>query len=288
VKTTGESTSSNTSVIFTTSQATVQAGDTITLQVYASDTLAITGIELFFDGGLLKTCSSITCTADVQIPLAGTKTSYTVEGRVSTLSQNLITKTATLSVTQGTSPLAKLTIAQSVIRPDQLAGVSIEADVSIAVNRIDIYVDESNIKSCASTARVCNWSGSVSGSIGSTHPVYGVIKDTLGRNYISPTQSITLSANDAPGVTVSPAKPIIYLGETVDITVTATDNEGIASIDVLYNGNVLKHCESGAPCTATTGPWNTIGSVTFTGRATDPSGTTGSGESSAVSVIAQP
>ena len=196
-------------------------------------------------------------------------------------------KTLTVTIAGDGQNLVKIKVGQSVIQPSQAGSAVADVDPSIAINRIDIYLDDTAVKGCATGARQCQWSDYVPGAVGSIHPVYAKATDTLGRTYTSKTVTITLGTNDTPGVTVAPAKNTIYAGETVDVTVMASDADGIASIDVMKDGAVLKHCDGAQPCTATTGPWQTSGTVlSFTGRATDAKGTVGTAEPETVSVVA--
>lgn len=272
---------------FSVSKSTLQGGDIIALTAAASDPAGIAKIELFFDGTLIKTCTSVSCSGETQVPLSGTKSSYVAEGRVTKVNAQVESKTVTLPVSADGSSLVQIAVGQAVIMPNQAASVVADVDVSVAVIRIDIYVDGTGVKACATGARQCQWSDYVSGAVSSTHPVYAKATDSLGRTYISKTLTITISTNDTPGVTVSPAKTSIYAGETLDVTVTATDSDGVASIDVMKDGAVLKHCDGAQPCTATTGPWPTAGTIlTFTGRAADAKGTVGTGDPQTVSVVA--
>jgi hypothetical protein len=81
---------------------------------------------------------------------------------------------------------------------------------------------------------------------------------------------ITVSENDSPYITIQADKNTIYTGETVNVTVAASDQDGIKSIEILDNNRqIIKHCEGAAPCSYNVGPWQQTGSYTFYGRATD-------------------
>lgn len=281
------STATTTSMTFTASKTTAQFGDVVTYTAQYNGSSAVSKIELFFDGQLIKTCINIpSCAGDALVPTSGTKPSYVAEGRVTLLTTEVVSKSITVTIAADGASLVAIRVGQSVITSGQSASAIADVDASIAIQRIDISVDGVFVKGCATGARQCQWSDVISGSNGSQHPVFARVLDTLGRTYNSKTINITIGTNDLPGVTVAADKSTIYAGETVNVTVTATDNDGIASIDVLKDGVVLKHCDSAAPCTATTGPWDTAGTVlTFTGRAADSKGNIGTTmDSAAVSV----
>lgn len=276
-------------LIFTVSKSKVQAGDIETLNASLQDPVGVVKIEFFFDGALVKTCASTACVADVLIPTSGTKSSYITEARATKTNSQVVSQTVTILVQADGSNLVTVRVGQPTIASGQAASAIAEADVSLAVNRIDIYLDGNIIKGCATGARICRWSEYFTGTTGSAHPVFAKVTDNLGRTYVSKTVTLMIGINDLPGVTVSPAKSTIYTGEMVEVTVAASDNDGIASIEVMKDGAVLKKCDSAAPCTAMTGPWNVAGTVlNFTGRATDAKGNSGtSTESAIVSVVAR-
>lgn len=273
------------------SKTQAQPGDILTLTGTASGT-QVTKVELFFDGILIKSCpSTLSCAGETEVPLSGTKESYVAESRFTLIDQTVVARTANVVISQGgTSSLVHLKIAQTQIMPGQLASVVVQSDASIAVLRSDIYVDGINVEGCATSSHECGWSDVIQGATSSVHPVYGKVTDTLGRVYTSKVTNIILSTYDTPGVTITPAKNSIYAGETLDVTVSATDSNGIAWIELLKDGQVLKHCDSAQPCTATTGPWMTAGTVlTFSGRAGDGTGTVGTAaENATVTVTSAP
>ncbi len=265
-------------------KTSVQSGDVIYLTATSSDVTNVSKIEIFFDGSLVTSCPSASCSGETQIPTSGTKTSYVAEAKLSRLDGTTETKDVTITVQADGQHLVQVSIDRVMIKSGETVGVAVTADASIAVNRIDIFVDDVDVKGCATGARECRWGDVITGAVSSTHPVYGKVTDTLGRTYTSAVKIITIGTTDAPMVTVSTGKTLIYVGETLDVTVTASDDDGIASIDVMKDGAVLKHCDSAAPCTATTGPWNTAGTITFTGQATDALGAVGQGDPLSITV----
>lgn len=275
---------------FTLSRTQAQAGDIVGFNASAVTADGISKIELFFDGQLIKTCVSSYCSGETQIPIAGTKTSYVCEARLTKLTQQVVSKTLSLPIMTDSASQVRIKVGQAQIMPNQLASVSVDVDNSVDILRIDIYVDNSIVKSCTSGTQLCSWADYLANqTLGSVHPVKAAVTDRIGRLYTSVTLNITVSNTDSPAVTVSPAKTAIYAGETVDVTVTATDSNGIAAMDILKGGTVLKHCDGAAPCIVTTGPWNTVGEqLVFEGHAQDPLGTIGTALSAAVTVMPKP
>lgn len=261
-------------IVLSLSKPTARAGDVETLTSYASHTASIQKIELFFDNQLIQTCTFSPCSVGHTIPTSGTKNSYEAKAIAYALDQTTQTATATIMITTDADDLVKLTLGRASIRPGQAGEAVVDVDASIAVYRTEISVGAIVYKSCGIGLRQCRWTGFLTGGEGATFDVYGIVTDTIGRTYHTAHKTITIASNDSPVIIVSPAKSLIYKGETLDVTVTANDDDGISKIEILSNGAIIKTCEGAAPCKVTTGPWNEAGTLTFNGRATDSLGFT--------------
>lgn len=266
------------------SKTTVLAGDIVSISSSSTHSSGIAKIELFFDGTLIKTCQVSSCSGDVQIPLSGTKSTYEAKAISTALDTTTQLKTGTLTVDTGSSNLVTLTVGRAVVKPGQAAEAIVESDASIAAIRTDIFIDGTSIEACASSIRRCAWSDLLPGSVGTVYDVYGKVTDSLGRTYTTPHKTITVGTNDSPIVSIAPGKSLIYVNETVDVTVTGSDDNGIVKLEILKDGAVLKTCDSAAPCTLVTGPWTQSGTISFTGRATDGLGMVGTSDPTMISV----
>ena len=260
------------------------AGDIELLTASGTSPTGVSKIDLFFGGVLIKTCAFSPCAGETQIPLSGTLTSYDAKAVFTAMDTSVLTKTVTVPIGAVASNLVTVSVGRSIILTGQAGEAIVDADASVAVLRTDIFVGGTSVKACATASHECRWSDVLTGSVGTVYDVYGQVTDTLGRTYNSVHKTITIGLNDSPAVTVAAAKPLIYVGETVDVTVSATDDNGIAKIEVMKDGVVLKTCESATPCTITTGPWMSAGTLTFSGRATDTLGLLGTGDPISVTV----
>lgn len=262
-------------VTLTLSKATVRPGDIQTLQVTTSD--ADKQIRLYFDNTLIMTCNNTNqCNGDAAVPITADKEIYEARAVAMTLDGTEYTATKSMSVDRSAqSDVATIRADRTSVRDGQATGVTVEVQ-NVVVSRIDIHVDGSAVKVCQSGIRLCQWSQTYTGSIGTAHTVYGIVQDSIGRTYRTNDLTISITANDAPMVTVAPGKPTIFKGETVDIAVSADDENGIQKIEVLdSNKVVLKTCTGAAPCTYVTGQNSEAGTLTFFGKATDMLGATG-------------
>ncbi|MDD5437630.1 MAG: hypothetical protein PHC70_00590 [Patescibacteria group bacterium] len=275
------STSSNADAIdlkLVSDKTTLHVNDTVGLNATAAYAKGMRLITLFFDDKLVTTCNFTTlCSGSYKVPGSFDKTTYVAKAIAQGIDMTEVTKTVNIPVATSTSPDqgALITIDQPVIRPGQFTGITVETDLGIDVKNITIYVNGNAHKGCDYPGRSCKWSEAFTGTVGTVYTAQGTITDILGRVYYTAIKTITLSDNDVPAVQVLAAKPWIYAGETVDITVSGSDQDGTASTDV-YDANhkLLKHCDGAALCIVTTGPWTQKGTITFYGKATDPLGAT--------------
>lgn len=277
--------SSTSPLTFTASQPSIQGNDVLTLNA-SIPSIEPQKLELFFDGVLVNSCHTNFCSGSLTIPISGLKAYYIAEARATTITGQVISQTITLPVHATYSSMVHISVGQAQILPTQLAS-ALEIVDSGLYGRMDIVVDGVDAHGCRIGTHSCQWTDYLTGGVGSVHNIFGVLSDGLGRQYRSADAYITLVDHETPQVVIQPAKTIIYSGEKVDETVTASDSYGIVSMDILKDGVVLKHCEGDAPCTLATGPWTTSSSpLTFVGRATDAKGyVSTSTQAEAVTVI---
>lgn len=259
-------------IALSVSKSVAQAGDLLTVVGTSTHPSGITSVKIFFDGVLVKTCTASPCSGESQIPVSGTKVSYVVSAVSMAVDGSTQSSVATVLIDGTTSSLVTLQVGRSIVKPGQAAEIIVESDASIAAIRTDIYIDDASIEACASSIRRCAWSDILPGGVGTVYSVYGKVTDNLGRTYLTAHKTITVGANDSPAVTILSGKPLIYPHETVDITVTGSDDNGITMTEILKDGTVLKTCMSASPCTLVTGPWDAVGFLSFVGRATDALG----------------
>lgn len=275
---------------FSVSKSNAQAGENVTLMASAPNVGSINKIELFIGTNLIKTCTVVTmCSSDYTIPPSNTADSYIAKAVVTKLDATMLTETETITTQADGADMVTLRLARKQIKPNQLVDAIVDVSTDVNVVVIDISVDNQIIESCVDGSRSCQWTGYLNDqTLGTVHEVKAIVNSTYGSTYTSAPQYVTISNNDEPSVTVTPAKTTIYVGEYVDVTVSASDDDGIASIDVMKDGAILKHCDGSAPCTVTTGPWNSAGTLIFSGRATDTKSTSAENVSTGVNVVAQP
>lgn len=264
----------NGAITFTSSHQTLRAGDVITLTATASHPSGIRQIEIYFDGTLMTRCMVFSCSGEAVVPISGTKESYTARAVATATDNSVLEHTIAMPVDGQVSDLVRISIGRSKIRPGQPAEAVIDADPSIAVSRTDIYIDDRAIKACLSSSRQCRWSDTLSGDIGTVHTAYGIVKDTIGRTYKSAVKTITIADNDSPIVELVIGSDTVKRNATSDVAANASDDDGIAKIEIMVDGAVVTTCPNALSCTADIGPWGEPGVHTVAARAEDGLGET--------------
>lgn len=261
------------SLILTSDKATLHVNDVVNLNATAEYATGMRLISLYFEGLLVTTCNNTnSCSGNYKMPGTIDKTSYEAKAVAEAIDMTTASKTLTILAASSTAPDSRATIRidQPVIRPGQYTGITVESDVSLDVKNITIYVNGNAHKGCDYAGRSCKWTEAFTGVAGTVYTTYGIITDTFGRTYYTQTKTITLSDNDVPAVDIQTSKPWVYVGETVEVTVSGADQDGIQSSDIFDSQHkLLKHCDGAALCIVTTGPWIVKGGVLFYGKATD-------------------
>ncbi|HPN14984.1 MAG TPA: hypothetical protein PLF71_02610 [bacterium] len=263
-------------IALSASQNTIKINDVITFTASAQYSASIKEIRIYFDNNLVTACQNANvCSGDFAMPSVLDKETYQVKTEVTALDTTKETKTLDLARASTTEPDSEVTISvdREVIEPGQTTGITVQADETVDVKEIIIYVDDVAKKGCNYLGRSCKWSQIFDGPLGTEFNTYGLVTSVSGVTYRTQTKTITLAANSIPYVTIETGKTYILKGESMEAVVSASDEDGIQSIEILDSQkNVLKTCSGAAPCTLSTGPWVTEGMVTLWGRATDVPG----------------
>lgn len=274
--TTPTTTTETINISLSASKDSVKINDVLTITASAQYTASIKEIRIYFDENLVTACQNANiCSGDFAMPSVLDKETYQIKTEVTTLDTTKETKTLNLPRASTTEPDSEISIIvdREVIESGQTTGITVQADETIDVKEIIIYVDDVAKKGCNYLGRSCKWSQIFDGTIGTEFKTYGIVTSVSGVTYRSQTKTITLATNSIPQVTIETGKTYILKGEKMDVVVNASDEDGIQSISILdAQKNILKTCSGAAPCILSTGPWMTEGIITLWGRATDTPG----------------
>jgi hypothetical protein len=263
--------SSNYSVSLDASKSTVGPADLVAFTAVVFPSNGLSSLRLYFNNSLEKTCSQISCGTEIRIPSSNVLERYELKAEATWLNNYTTTTSLWLQVSTTTSDQVRIMLTNDEVRPGGWREMIAVVESTFSARAIDIYLDGGLFKGCDHTQE-CRSISQETSPLGTTHTIYTIARDTNGITRQSETKTLRVVANEKPILSILVGKDKIYQGETVDLSATASDDDGIESIQILHNGTLLKTCQS-STCTLTTGPWNAAQLLTFTVRATDGKGT---------------
>lgn len=238
----------------TASKTQPKAGELIQVTGIASPGQGINALKLFFDNTLLKNCGFSPCASDLVIPVSGTKASYDLRAEIQWIGGQYATASSVIAPNMNTSSSVDLTLTRSEVRPGQALSSKIIVSSDFNARFIDLYVDDVAIRGCDSQQQ-CQFSYTENSPVGTIHGVYAIARDSLGNARRSPTKTLMVVDNDHPGPSVTTNKTILPMRETLEVTVTGSDDDGIFWTEIWLNNNLMKHCAA-PTCNLLLGPWN--------------------------------
>lgn len=256
-------------IFLETSNSSPRVGETFNLRAQAASSTGVASIDILLNNNLQRSCQYYICATDVTIPLSGTQSAY--EAKATLHFVNGQSTSTTLAITIGTgSPYVSLTLTRNNIEPQATREMVATAQNNFLAHMLDFYVDGSLVRSCVDQ-QSCRYSAIESDPVGTNHTVYVIASDSNGTTARSETQTLSVVANDNPVISIEPGKTNILVGEHVDVTVTASDDDGVAETRISLDGQIIKTC-SLPTCTANLGPWSQPRSLQVIGEAKDSLG----------------
>jgi hypothetical protein len=267
------------SVSISSNKSTAQPDESIDLLAQTDYTGSIAHLDIYANGTLYNSCNySRLCSATWVVPHSGANPTTTFSAKLTTLDNRTAeASTSTTIVLHPYSPFIQLTIDRAVIKTDQTPNIRSLILQGLTVVKNEIYIDGISTKVCTTTPNDCRYTDYVNGLLGSTHEIYSIVTTPGGLAYKSASAYLTIGGNDTPAVTIASGISNINSGQTVDVTMSANDSNGIDHMQIWNGSSLLKTCTGAAPCTVATGPWTLpSGSIiSFTGVAFDMLGATG-------------
>lgn len=235
-------------------------------------------VNIYFDGFLMRRCEFSPCGADVQ---TGTKPEYTAVAEFVWSDYQKFYVTTTVPTTAGAAGVT-VTVTNPEIKPGSQREVILDVDSSFVARTIDIFLDGNNVRGC-NDVQQCRYTAQETSPAGTVHTVYGIARDANGFTRQSATKTFRVETNPRPVVTVTPGKTTMLRGETIDVTVSASDEDGVSYTEITTtDGTFTKRC-TGSYCTAQV-IRGTAGTFRFIGTSADMSGAIGTASSSVITV----
>ena len=259
-------------LMISTSVTEAQRGQAFTVTMTQKNEATAESFALSANGEEIATCTNTkVCLANFTVPLSDAAESYAFEGVMVLDGVSYTASTTVPVISEQVLNSIIFTIAKTVIRETETTDVTVRPGTEINAKEIRIYVDNISTKACDGSPSECVYKNYLSGGIGSVHEIYATIKTPTNEMYRTVTKTITVSDNDAPAITFEVGKSSMLASETTNVTATADDNDGIATVQILQNDTVIKSCNGAAPCSVDVGPYTDLAgsSVSYTVIATD-------------------
>ncbi len=238
-------------------------------------------LKLFFEDALQRTCEYYLCSISLDLPNTSAQSTFAVRAEAR-FDDGSMTSSTLLVIPTGRSQYVNFQLSQTAIEPAGVREVIATATNGFIAHFLDISIDGNIVRGCIDQQE-CRYSAPETSPIGAHHTVYVVATDRSGKTTRSETQTFSVVANAPPIVGVLTGKSSIFVGETVDVRVTAADNNGITETRIMVDGNVIKTCTLSI-CDAIIGPWREPRSVVVVGTAKDALGAQTSVSSTTVNV----
>jgi hypothetical protein len=231
---------------------------------------SIQQIKIFFDNLLVTSCTTFMCIHIVTIPTNNVKDNYPVRAEYQWSDGTTQTESKTLLREQGFAGRDWYNTTPDV-KPNTQHMFGVTVTTPELPFRIDLYLDGVMVNNCFA-ATSCDYAAFETSPVGTVHTAFARIYETnQSTPYDTPTDTITVTNNPRPVPTIAIGKTFVNRGETLDVSLRATDDNIVTATEIYLDGTLLKRCQTSI-CSIDAGPWNAIRSLVFVGRAVDDGG----------------
>lgn len=247
-----------------TSKTNVAPSEMIDLFAVANPSSIYT-LRIYFDGKLEKECTGSPCGFSLQVPSA--KSEYEALAEFHWMTGEKATSSVRIAVEQGAYAGLSLDLTYPEVRPGGNVEIITMSDSSFIAYTIEILIDGNKVKSCGDV-QDCRYLGPETGALGTTRQVYAVFTDRNGATQTTQIKTYKIVSNPRPNVTIELDRNQALVGQSVDATVRASDDDGLLTTEVWWNGALVKACTTNT-CTARVGPFEQSGETYVLGRSVD-------------------
>ncbi len=270
------------SLTLQTSTPTPRYGETFTIRTEAGPVAEVLRTRLFLDNTELRTCEYYICSADVLIPLNDSQPSHEVRVDVYGTNNRMTSSTLQVLSSSGGSLYTNLILRRPDVKPNGIREIIAQTTSDFSAQDINIFLDGGLVRTCTNVQE-CRYTERETSPLGTVHSVFMVAVSRSGSSVRSETKTFSVVSNDRPAIDVMPDKNNLFTNERMNVTVSASDDDGIQGTSILLDGVVLKACML-STCSASIGPWTEAKTLRLTGQATDLLGASATATSSLITV----
>ena len=251
---------------------------TVTVSADATDDVAVASVQFQLDGSNLGSAVTASPYSVSWNTVSSANGNHSLTAVAVDSSGNAATSTAvsvTVSNGDATPPLVSITSPANNATVSGTVSVNATASDNIAVANVQLQVDGANVGS-ADTSSPYNFSWNSASVSNGSHTLTAVAKDTSG-NPATSSISVTVNNTDTTPPTVSITSPAnnATVNGTVTVSATASDNVGVASVQLRVDGANVGSADTSSPYNFS---WNTTSvsnaGHTLTAVAKDAAGNT--------------
>ncbi len=255
------------------SDAFIAKGGKAYLRADVTPGTSLAKVKIFVKNSLLTTCTYTPCTGTFQLDQNDDTRTFPTRVEASWITGQTATATSSFSLSDPLDGIT-FTMERAQVRTNGRQVFSIDVDPLLEPSSIDVYVGGVRYTDPdCSDSLGCTVNYNITSPAGTTLSAYARIEGGRGNVYATPVQTFTVGTHDGPTGSILLDKTRIYPGESLDVRVTAADDNGIAWIEVYQGDVLLKKCQNTISCVVTSGP-HAAGTISFRARIQDMLGAT--------------
>lgn len=240
----------------------IRVNESATINVYADHVLP-SSIVLTVNGAQVQRCAQAArCTYTFTHRTELSMTSYVVQADATYADGTHKIQSYTIPVVDLLAGSLRQTVDITESQPQGNVDIFAHWDNSVVrPYRVSLFVNGNQVKECYSELD-CHFTYGIDAAIGSTLNIHSTAEDTSGQTWQTTTSTVSIVENPKPMVSAGLSSSIIYTGEHADVSVQASDENGIAFIEIWQDGLRVARCERPG-CSYTSGTFTESASVQF-------------------------
>lgn len=231
-------------------------------------------LRLLVNGVPVATCDQRpVCTYELQHPTQSSITEYRLQAIARFIDGTTAERTLTVPVRDASAGSLRLISSNTEALTNGVVSLRAEwSDPLINLQRMMFVVNGVEQRSCYSV-QSCTYEYQLTGPVGTTFTVFVRGDDTAGQVWQTATTTLSVVQNVRPVLTLGSSPLTIQQGERIQLSAQASDENGIARVEILEGDTVVASCLT-TQCSYRSEPTTQIGTRTFRARAIDILGVT--------------